>query len=251
MTVRNALVAMVALLIPSAARSQAAATPATGAAVLERMHSAFADKWYRTLTFVQRTTVHRGDSTTVATWYEAIRAPASLRIDFDSATSGNGVIYTVDSSFRVRAGAVTARAGGNVFLPLIEGVYTQPVARTVQDLAPYQFDLARVYERDWNGGRVWVVGATTPADSTSPQFWVDARRLVLVRMILAGGGDVRLGGYEAVGRGWLATRVEFYQGGALRQLEEYRDWKADPTLSPALFDPALWRTAPHWAVKHY
>jgi hypothetical protein len=242
------LLSALALILPPS-HHQPLQTPTTGTQVLERMHAAYAGKWYHALTFVQRTTRHPNDTTTtVATWYEAIRAPSSLRIDLDSATSGNGTIYTADSSYSVRAGKVTPRAGGNPFLPLIEGVYTQAIERTVRDMAQYKVDLSRIRADHWDGHPVWVVGAASPSDTTSPQFWVDTDRLVLLRMIVPF-GDVHLGGYEHVGEGWLATRVEFYSGGVLRQLEEYRDWKADPSLSPDLFDPTKWSTAPHWAKK--
>jgi len=47
--------------------------------------------------------------------------------------------------------------------------------------------------------------------------------------------------------GWLATRCEFLVSGKTVQLETYSDWRADVELSPALFDPATWASAPHWA----
>ena len=237
------------VLIAAASPLGAQSAPGSGQDVLQRMHAAYAGKWYQTLTFVQRTTNHRGDTTTVATWYETIGSPSSLRIDIDSATSGSGVIYTADSSYAVRGGTVAAaRAGGNPFLPLIQAVYTQPVERTVRDLAQYKFDLTRVRAGTWEGRPVWIVGSTGASDTTSMQFWVDTERLILVRMIVAF-GDVHLQRLERVGGGWLATRVEFYRGGVLRTVEEYRDWKADPPISPALFDPGKWTTAPHWAAK--
>jgi hypothetical protein len=44
----------------------------------------------------------------------------------------------------------------------------------------------------------------------------------------------------------LATRCEFYVAGKLEQAEDYNDWKTDVALSPGLFDPATFSTAPHW-----
>jgi hypothetical protein len=58
--------------------------------------------------------------------------------------------------------------------------------------------------------------------------------------------DVDLGGYEPLAGGWIATRILISVNGALAQEEEYSDWKANVPLSPALFDPATWLTAPHW-----
>jgi hypothetical protein len=132
-------------------------------------------------------------------------------------------------------------------------VYVQPVAKTVKELDQMKVDMSRVRTGTWEGKPVWIVGASSAADSTSPQFWVDTGRKVLVRMILALAPgqppyDVHLGGYERVGKGaWLATKIEMFQGGVRRQAEEYSGWKVDVPVDPALFDPTKWSTARHWA----
>ena len=59
--------------------------------------------------------------------------------------------------------------------------------------------------------------------------------------------DVHLGGYVKAGGGWLATKIEMFQGGVRRQAEEYSDWKVDVPVDPAMFDVTKWTTAPHWA----
>ncbi|MEP7344501.1 MAG: hypothetical protein ABI877_04515 [Gemmatimonadaceae bacterium] len=233
------------------------ATPTSGADVLTRMHDAYAGRWYHTLTFVQKTTIRRKDGTdTVQTWYESLRhTPQSgtrLRIDFGHPSAGNGVIYTADSSYRMRGGKlVTSAASGNEFLPLIEGVYVQPVERTVREIAPSGVDMKRVSTGTHDNRKVWIVGAASPTDSTSPQFWVDAESKVLVRMILRPDKnsppiDVRLDKYEKAGSTVLATRIEMFIGGSPAQAEEYFDWKVDVPLDPALFDAATYSSAKHW-----
>lgn len=245
------------LALGSAAVSQAAAqtagAPADGRAVLERMRSAYAGKWYPNLTFVQKTTVKKPDGTsTVTTWYESVHGGAHLRIDFGNPADGNGAIYTPDSLIAVRQGKVVRAVGyGNPFLPLIMGVYLQPVTETARQLALYSINLDRVSDGQWEGRRVYVVGAANAADSTSPQFWIDRERLVLVRMLVpfAPGrpvSEARLGGYVKVGGGWLATTVGILHDGQI-QTEEYSEWTPRDTLAAALFDPAQWSTAPHWA----
>lgn len=234
--------------------------PKTGAEVLERMRQAYEGKWYHTLTFVQKTTVHKQDGTTAEqTWYESLRhTPQSgtrLRIDVGDPAQGNGMLYTADSTYVVRAGKVVATHGkGNEFLPLIEGVYVQPVERTVRELAATKVDLGKVGTGTWEGRDVWIVGATAASDTTSPQFWVDAERHVVVRMILSPAPtaptmDIRLGGYEPLAGGWLATRIDMLVGGVPRQTEEYSTWKAGMPLEPALFEAASWTSAAHWARK--
>lgn len=232
--------------------------PRDGTELLTRMHDAFAGKWYRTLTFVQKTTINKpGQPEQVQTWYESLLSPDRLRIDFGDPAEGNGVIYTADSVYVVRGGKQTrAVANGNPFLPFVAGVYTQPIATTLRQLAPYHFDLARIRTDTWQGRPVYVIGATSAADTTSPQFWVDRDRLVAVRMILALSPqpnappmDIHLDDYVEVGGGWLATRIAMLTNGAPAQTEQYSDWKANVQLAPEFFDAARWSSVPHWLVK--
>jgi hypothetical protein len=233
-------------------------TPSNGTAVLQRMHDAYAGRWYHTLTFTQKTTQRRRDGTdTISTWYESLRyTPATgtqLRIDLGPPAAGNGVLYTADSSWRVRGGTLaSAQAGGNEFLPMIEGVYMQPVSRTAAEVANTHIDMQRVSRGMWEGRPVWIIGAFSSVDTTSPQFWVDIERNVVVRMILspapgAPSMDIHLDNYVPLSGGWLATRVAMSVGGVPRQTEEYRDWSTGRELPPGLFEPATWTTARHWA----
>jgi hypothetical protein len=220
------------------------------------MHDAYAGKWYYTLTFVQKTTQFGGRDDRRSTWFESRQATPTttqLRIDVGDPTVG-GMLYTADSTWRLRSGKVTTTQGkGNEFLPLIEGGYMQPVSRTIEQLATTEVDMGRVTKGQWQGRPVWIVGTSSAADTISPQFWIDAERNVVVRMILvpapsASSMDIRLDGYVPLAGGWLATKVAMLVAGAPVQTEEYSEWKANVELSPTLFDPATWTTAPHWAA---
>jgi hypothetical protein len=240
-------------------RAGAQSMPKTGAEVLQRMHDAYAGKWYRSLTFVQTTTQRRANGTdSVSTWYESLRQAGrttQLRIDFGDPSAGNGVLYTADSVWRIRDGKlVSANAGGNEFLPLIEGVYFNPVEQTLRELASTNVDMSRVAEGRYDRRRVWIIGVSSAADTTSPQIWIDAERNVAVRAILSPAPtvpvlDIHLDGYVPIQSTWLATKIAMSQGGVPRQMEEYRDWKVDVDLPPGLFDVATWTTAPHWAKR--
>jgi hypothetical protein len=244
--------------IPFAAMAaNAQRPPSNGQEVLQRMHDAYAGRWYKSLTFRQQTTQWRPDGTSaVSTWLESLRYTpeigAQLRIDIGDLAAGNGVLYTADSTFVIRAAKLTTtRPQGNEFLPLIEGVYLQPVERTLRELRGTGIDFTRVSAARWDDRPVWIVGATSPADSTSPQFWVDVERNVVVRMMLvpaptAPTMDIHLERYEPLAGGWLATKIEMYVAGRPRQFEEYSDWHAGMDLPAALFDSRNWTQASHW-----
>jgi hypothetical protein len=231
------------------------AAPASGVELLQRMHDAYDGKWPRTITFVQKTTITRPNGVVdTATWYEALRSPDRLRIDFGDPSKGNGALYTADSLYVVRAGKITRTVGsGNPFLPFVAGVYDQPVETTLRQLAPYKFDLTRIRADTWQGLPVFVVGAASPADLESPQFWIDRDRLIAVRFLVklspapdAKPNDIRLEGYVPVGGGWLATHVAIMEGGVVRQAEDYSDWKGDVGLPGDFFVAEKWSEVPHW-----
>jgi hypothetical protein len=223
------------------------------------MHDRYEGRWYHTLRFVQKTTRHAPDGgTKVTTWYETLAHTPErgtlLRIDVGAPADGNGMLYTVDSTVSVRGGQVAARrAPGNPFLPLIEGVYVQPVEVTARQVRALDVNLDQLYARDWDGAPTWVVGAASATDTLSPQIWVEPERMVVTRAIVPVGAgqpplDIRLEGYESVGQGWLATRVEMRANGQLVQTEEYSDWAVDVELPPGMFDPERWSVPSHWAA---
>ena len=253
-------VALLTLLLATPVMAQN--PPATGRDLLQTMRDTYGNRWFKNLTFTQATT--RTDSTgkaTVSTWYESLRytdkAGTQLRIDVGEPKDGNGILYTADSLWAFRAGKQTAVRGfGNLLLPLVEGVYVQPVERSLTELAPSGVDFTRaVVTGSWEGRPVWIAGATAAGDTTSAQIWVDVKTKAVVRAIfppVVGQPvmDMRFEKLVETGGGWLATRCEFYVQGKLLQAEDYNDWKTNVDLSPGLFDPATFSTAPHWAGKH-
>jgi hypothetical protein len=170
-------------------------------------------------------------------------------------TAGNGALYTADSLYVMRGGKVVrTMAEGNPFLPLIMGVYIQPVDLTVAQLAPLEVDLSRIRVQDWEGKPTYVVGSASPSDTTSPQFWVEKDRLIVTRFLLPlfptpdhRVQDVRLENNVAVGDGWLATRVRMLDQGNAVQTEEYSDWRAHVALPATFFEAEHWGEGTHWA----
>jgi hypothetical protein len=227
----------------------------TGQDVIGAMHERYAGEWYSTLTFKQRTSrLLPSGKWSVQTWWEAMKLPGKLRIDFDPVSAGNGVLYARDSQFVVQNGrALRGDPGINPLLLLGFDVYAAPVAYTTARLRREGFDLTRVNETTFQGRPVIVVGARK-GDYDRKQFWVDAERLLFVRMLeptprdTSKMQDIRFTNYERHGSGWIAPRVEIWTEGKLVFYEDYDDIRVDVALDDALFVPSRWKTAKHWTV---
>lgn len=247
----TALLCVLACAITSLSAHQS--TPTSGRDVVERMRAAYAGKWFKTLTFVQETTIVRPDDSRVEqTWFESLRAPDTLRIDNAPLSAGNGTLNYPDKVVVMRGGKVAStRPDGNPFLPFVVGIYTQPLDTSLAQMAPQKFDMTQVHATEHQGRRTFVVGTAKPGDLSVPQFWVDAERLVATRVLIASGTqmlDIALDDYVKAGGGWVAVKITMTVGGKPRQIEEYTDVKTDVDLAPEIFDPATWMTPKHWAV---
>jgi hypothetical protein len=222
--------------------------PRDGVEVISRMRERYLGKWYRTLTFVQKTTLPDGK---VEKWYEAAELPGKLRIDIAPLEGKNTILFRNDSLYEFKAGKLTEST------PLIHplmvlgfDVYAQPLDKTVGQLRELGFDLSKVHEAEWEGRPAYVVGAAA-GDTVARQFWIDQERLYFVRMLEPGKKDpaarveTQFNKYIAMGQGWLETEVRFMVNGETKMLEEYSDPKASVKLDPAIFDPSRW-VAPGW-----
>ena len=231
-----------------------ASAPRSATELVERMHRAYDGRWFRTLVFVQRTIFTNPDGTTrEQTWYEAMRVPSTLRIDVAPLDSGNGVLFTADSTYRIRRGALArADARPNPFLPFVAAPYTQPPAVTLAQIAREGYDTTRIHASEWRGRPAYVVGAAA-GDTTTPQFWVDRDRLVVVRLLPpAQGGqrlDIHLDGWKQYGASWISTDIDILADGRSVQREYYTEVAVDVALDPALFDPGQWTSARHWSRR--
>jgi hypothetical protein len=223
---------------------------ATPRELLAAMRARYEGKWYRTLTFTQYNTERHADGTEARTiWHEWVGTPGKLRIEFEPADSGNGMLFTGDSQYVFRTDSIAmARPFVHPLLVLGFDVYAQPPGRTVPLLERRGFDLAVLSEATWEGRPVWVVGAKA-GDLHSRQFWVDKERLLFVRMLTPFQQDTtktsetRFNRYVPMAGGWVAAEVEFLLDGQRQFLEEYRDIRANVALPPALWDVRQWKAA--------
>jgi hypothetical protein len=222
--------------------------PQTGQDVLTRMHDRWQGKWFRTFTFVQRTTF---PDKPAQTWYETIENPGRLRIDFGPVDSMNTAIITNDSVYQFKRGQPT---GGhpypNTLGIVLSDVYAQPVAETTAQLEQHGVDLSKVRGDTLRGQGVWVIGAAA-GDSTSPQLWVDQQRLLLLRIHESGPGGATLVGdvlRRAPGAIPVETEMVFRENGKEVQREEYTRLTFDAALDPGMFDTREWKR-PGWIPK--
>lgn len=248
-----AIAALLALAACAPAATRSAPAPVTsGEQLLRAMHDRYEGRWYRTLSFTQRTTFSPpGQPERVEMWKEYALLPGRLRIERGPAAEGRGAIYTSDSTFIIQRGQVARRmAARNPLLILGFDVYAQPPERTAAILREEGFAMTPVRMESWQGRPAYVVGAPA-GDLRGKQFWVDAERMVFVRMLGPAQGDstriedVRFNHYQPAGRGWIAPEVEVLVNGARVFFEEYSDIRTDEPLDPALWIPERWSTAPH------
>ncbi|HEX7979576.1 MAG TPA: hypothetical protein VF461_13300 [Gemmatimonadaceae bacterium] len=225
----------------------------TGQGVVEAMHARYLGKWYTTMTFKQKTSrLLANGKWNVQTWYEAMKLPGRLRIDFDPVSAGNGVLYARDSQFVIQNGRqLSAGPGINPLLLLGFDVYTATVAHTTTRLRREGFDMSTVHETTFQGRPMIVVGAQK-GDYNRKQFWIEKERLLFVRMLeptprdSTKMQDIRFVNYEPRGAAWVAPRVEIWSEGKLVFFEDYDDVKVNVDLDDALFQPKQWRAAKHW-----
>src|SRR3954451_18265118 len=97
------VLSLVFVIVPEAL----AAKITTTEQLIQAMQSKYAKSWYKTATFVQKTTNVQADGTNkVETWYEAMTLPGSLRIDFTPTKDGNGILFTNSQIYVFKNGKV-------------------------------------------------------------------------------------------------------------------------------------------------
>jgi len=232
----------------------------SGEDLVAAMYKKYEGKWYKTLTFEQKTITHKADGTTTAeTWYEALDAPGKLRIDQTPLETHNGIIFANGKVYSYRDGKL---AGSRDFIhPLLLlgfDIYMQPVATSLSQFKTSNLgiDMSVLHEEKWNGADVYVVGAK-PGDLTTPQFWVDKKTMLFVRLFQKAGRDgksvaeTQFNKYVKSGGGWVAAEVKFFTDGKPTTTEEYTKIQSGMKLDENLWNPDQWFTVErnYWLKK--
>src|SRR5204862_5560273 len=121
----------------------------------------YAKSWYKTATFVQKTTnIDKDGNKKVETWFEALSVPGSLRIDFTPTKDGNGILFTNNQIYVFKEGKVaTNRPYVHPLMILGFDIYRSPQAEVVEKLKGLKFDLSIFREDKSQWLPVYVVGA--------------------------------------------------------------------------------------------
>lgn len=239
------------LIILSAATAQAANITTTDQ-LIQAMQKKYAKSWYKTATFVQKTTnIDKDGNRKVETWYEAMSLPGSLRIDFTPTKDGNGILFTNSQIYVFKNGKIDSnRAFVHPLMVLGFDIYRMPESEVIEKLKGLKFDLSIFREDTWEGRPVYVVGAKA-GDAHSAQFWIDKKNLYFVRMIRPAGRDgaqtqeTQFNKYVKLGGGWMSPEVVFLVDNKVVTIEEYYDLHANVKLPDKLFDPQSFATV-HW-----
>lgn len=220
----------------------------TGEELIAAMRTRYAGKWYKTLTFKQVTTTHKPDGTAEKeVWYEALTAPGQLRIDFDPVEKGNGILFSGGKLYSFKDGKLAgSRSFVHPLLVLGFDVYMQSPETTIGQIKGMGIDVSVIDQDTWQGKAVYIVGAKK-GDLKTPQFWIDKKDLLFVRMIQLGGWDKKVvqetqfNKYVKVkGGGWVSAEVKFFDDGRLRTSEDYSEIRVGKKLENALYDPEKW-----------
>jgi hypothetical protein len=227
----------------------------TAQALVEAMRDRYSGRWYNTLTFVQASTFYRADGSVSRseTWPESAMMPGRLRIDIGNPSIGNAVIYANDTVYQFQQRRLVSRQPGNNPLQVLGfDVYHLPAERSMEILSSLGYDLSMIYKANVEGRDYYVVGARQ-GDLKRKQFWVDADRLLLWRIMepwlatdTVNVREIRFQDYKQHGGGWVAEEVDFLRNGRRYFFEKYRDVRTDVEIDPALFDPRQFTTAKHW-----
>ena len=216
--------------------------------LITEMHDRFAGNWYRTLRFTQTNTFYtQSGGEQKSRWVQNLSVPGRLRIDFEPLSSRSGLLIlnnrvtTFDNGKRV-----DSRRSIQAILTLTADVYAIPAAVTLRRLDSLKIDLEKFRSDKLDKKRVYVVGADD-GDLESNQIWIDAERMLLLRLIQAEKRgdrmivtDTRVGEYKDVDGFPIPHEFVSMRDGKPYFKEEYEDVRVNEELPPGIFDPSRW-----------
>jgi hypothetical protein len=236
---------------PSPQQETSSATITSSPELIAAMHDKYADNWYRTLRFSQTNTFYTSSGQEQKSrWVENLSVPGRLRIDFEPLSTKSGLLIlnnrvtTFDNGRRV-----DSRRSIQAILTLTADVYAIPPEVTRRRLDSLKINLERFRKDKLDRKRVYIMGAMDDSDTTSNQVWIDADRLVLVRLIQTDKRgdrsvttDTRVGGYKEVDGFPVAHEFMSLRDGRPYFKEEYENVRVNADLPDGIFDATKWKS---------
>jgi hypothetical protein len=221
------------------------ATPNTGLEVIGWMRRAHPSRALRSLSFDITTTDYAGGRQVERASRAYASLPGRLRVDLLPTSTRAGYVRNRQRlSVFNRGRRVSTSNRVDLATLLAYDVFAQSIDTTIMwlDAANIRYGLLR---RDyWFGRPVWVVGAER-GDHTSPQFWVDAERWRVVRVIQRDQrnrvADARFTEYTQLLDVPVPTRIVIYVDGDLVQEQRMANLAVNPVVPARAFDLARWR----------
>ena len=227
------------------AGAKLSSTPNTGLEVIGWMRRAHPSRALRSLSFDIMTVEYRGARQVERESRAYAALPGRLRVDVLPTSTRAGYVRNRQRlSVFNRGRRVSTSRRVDLATLLAYDVFAQSIDTTIMwlDSAKIRYGLLR---RDyWFGRPVWVVGAER-GDHSSPQFWVDADRWRVVRVIQRDTrnrvADARFLDYTEVLDVPVPTRIAIYVDGDLVQEQRMANIAANPALPSRVFDLTRWR----------
>ncbi|HEU4993786.1 MAG TPA: hypothetical protein VFT29_03170 [Gemmatimonadaceae bacterium] len=232
---------------PAPAAKPPPAIPRSGLDVIGYMRRSHPARDLRSLSFTTRTTRTIKDSTIRARAYASL--PGRIRVENYPVSSRTGWVRDRQKLSVFRRGRRVATVNRVDLQTLLAyDIFAQGSDTTVMWLDSARLRYGLVRRDKFEGRAVWVVGAVA-YDDTSAQFWVDAERWRLVRVIqrdpLAPGviSDIRIREYTELLDIPVPTRVEVWRAGRLVEVQEMSEFIVNPAIARRNFDLSKWRTS--------
>jgi hypothetical protein len=236
---------------PAPEEAPSAVKVASARELITMMHDRYSDSWYRTLRFAQTNTFYtQSGGEQKSRWVENLSVPGRLRIDFEPLSSKSGLLIvnnrvtTFDNGKRV-----DTRHAIQPILMLTADVYAIPPSITARRLDSLAIDLAKFREDKLDRKRVYVIGGDKD-DLESSQVWIDADKLVLVRLIQRDkrGGktivtDTHVNDYRDIDGFPVAHEFVSLRDGKPYFKEEYENVRVNEPIPAAMFDPTKWSSS--------
>lgn len=232
---------------PARAGAGSAGPPRSGLEVIGWMRYAYPSRDLKSLAFTVSTTEYRADSSRLARSRAYAALPGKLRVTLLPASIRSGYVRDRQRlAVFERGRKVLSVNRVDLAMLLAYDVFAQSVDTTIMwlDSAHVRFGLLRRGELD--GRRVWVVGALE-GDTTSAQFWVDAERWRVVRVIQREPqtpneiSDTRFTDFTEVLSVPVPLRIEVRRGGRVALRQDIFDVAVNPSLPSRAFDLSRWR----------